>query len=209
MDKQAKEARKMAKDLPLKERIAYIWMYYKWCFIGIAAAVLVIGVTIYQKVTAPTYDLEISYYSTEMISDEVIGKMEEYFAQFAEDTDGDGEKTVKIYNTFMSMAGNDPSAQMAVQTKFMAELTGKTYPVFIIGGDFYDAVGGEAADGALEEMRDMAEVPELKQMFEIPDGSHVYWGTRALYPAEEDKQERIEEYNRTKDMETEIFGERK
>ena len=209
MDKQAKEAKEMAKNLPIKEKISYIWMYYKWWIVGITAAILIIGGTVFEVLTRPTYDLEIAYYSNDVVSEETIAVMEEYFAQFVDDTDGNGEKNVKIYNTYLSLGGEDPTAQVMVQNKFVAELSSKSYSVFILDDTFAQIIQNDSFEGTLNELRDMAEYPELKDKFKIKDGTHVYWGTRTVYPSEADQEKRIVEYNRALQTETAIFGERK
>lgn len=201
MDKQAAEARKLAKELPLNEKISHIWTYYKWWIIGILAGVLIVAGTAYEILTQPKYDLEISYFSDAPVSDDVIASMEDYFAQFAEDTDGNGIVNVKIYNSSMSMAGNDPSYQMAIQSKLVAELASKSYPVYIFDDLFAEMVNQDSFKDSFDELVDMSEIPELKSAFGINDDSHLYWATRTVFPAEEDDEDRINQYNTIKSIE--------
>lgn len=208
MDRETREARQMAKNLPFKAKMAHIWTYYKWWILGTIAAVLLIGGTIYEVVTRPSYDLEIGYYSEKYVSDETLQAMESYFSQFVEDIDGDGQKTVKIYSVSASMAGESAEAQMAIQTKFMAELSAGSYPVFFFDETFYQMLQQDSYQGTMESFRDMAENPEMRQAFEIEDGTHVYWATRSLYQSEEDKEEKCAAHDLAVRMELSAFGKR-
>lgn len=208
MDKQAREAKEMAKNLPWKDKIAHIWTYYKWWIIGVTAAVFLIGGTIYEVVTRPTYDLEIGYYSDKFVSEETVAAMEEYFAQFVEDIDGNGQQTVKIYAVSASMMGGSAEGQMAIQSKFMAELSAGSYPVFFFDDMFYETMHQDSYDGTMESFRDMAENAEMKEKFQIPDGSHVYWATRALYQNEAKKEEKAAVHDHAFRTEEKIFGPR-
>ena len=114
MDKQAREARDMVKNMPLKEKIAHIWLYDKWWIIGITVVLLLIFGTVYEVMTRPTYDLEIGFYSEKYFSDETLAAMEEAIAPYVSDTDGDGEKTVKIYNVSLSAMGGQNSGEAAM-----------------------------------------------------------------------------------------------
>ena len=208
MDNQTREARQMAKNLPLKDKIAHIWTYYKWWIIGVTVGVVLIAGTAYEIATRPTYDLEIGYYSDKYVSDETIAAMEAYFAQFVEDMDQDGQQTVKIYAVSASMMGGSGEGQMAIQSKFMAELSSGAYPVFFFDDTFFEMMKQDAYDGTMEFYRDMADIPELKEKFQIQDGSHVYWATRELYQNEAKKEEKIAVHEHAVRTEQAIFGER-
>lgn len=206
MDKQAREAKKMAKDLPLKEKISYIWMYYKWWIIGILAVVIAVGGTAHEIITRPKYDVEIAFYTDKPISDETITSMEEYFSQFVDDVDNDGQKSVKIYNSSLSIAGNDASMKMAMQTKFTAELAAKSYPVYLFDETFAEIIKQDSYKDSFDELIDISSYDELKERFGIKDGEHIYWGARALFQTEENDQKRQTEYAMVKSIENGAFG---
>lgn len=207
MDKQAKEAKQMAKNLPLKEKIGYIWLYYKWWIISVIALVLVIGGTVHEMVTRPKYDLEIAYYTEKSVPEETIVKLEEYFAQFVEDFDGDGNKAVRIYLTSMALGGENPEAQMALQMKFTAELSAGTYPVILSDEYFNEVLLQESYVGVGDKERAFTEVEALAEISGAEEGNNVYWRTRALYENEKKKEERVIQYQNSSKTEKAIFGE--
>ena len=206
MDREAREARQMAKNLPFKAKMAHIWTYYKWWILGTVAAVLLIGGTIYEVLTRPSYDLEIGYYSEKYVSDETIQAMESYFSQYVEDIDGDGQKTVKIYSVSSSMAGESAEAQMAIQTKLMAELSAGSYPVFFFDETFCQMLQQDSYEGTMESFRDMAENPEMCEAFGLEEGTHVYWATRSLYQNETNKEDKQAEHDLAVSIEQSAFG---
>ena len=50
MDRDAREAKAMTKELPVKDRMANFWYYKKWWIIGIAAALIVVAITVFEIV---------------------------------------------------------------------------------------------------------------------------------------------------------------
>ncbi len=208
MDKQTREARAMVKDMPLKEKIAHIWLYDKWWIIGITIVLLLIFGTVYEVMTRPTYDLEIGFYSEKYFSDETLAAMEEAIAPYVSDTDGDGEKTVKIYNVSLSAMGGQNSGEgaMAIQTKFMAELSTGAYPVFFFDDYFYEMMEGESYRDTMDSLRSLRTLPQFDAILSQNGDAAVYWGTRALYENEKSKEERVAEYERTTKLEQAIFG---
>ena len=48
MDRDAREAKAMTKELPVKDRMANFWYYKKWWIIGIAAALIVVAITVFE-----------------------------------------------------------------------------------------------------------------------------------------------------------------
>ncbi len=206
MDKQAKEARKMAKDLPFKEKVSYIWMYYKWWIIGVLAVAIAISGTAHEIISRPIYDVEIAYYTDKPVSDDTIASMEEYFSQFIDDVDGDGQKSVKIYNSSLSIAGDDATMKMTIQSKFVAELASKAYPVYLFDDTFAEIIKQDTYKDSFDELIDISTYDELKQRFGIKDGEHVYWAARTLYQAEENDQKRQAEYAMIKAAEKNAFN---
>lgn len=198
----------MVKNMPLKEKIAHIWLYDKWWIISITVVLLLIFGTVYEVMTRPTYDLEIGFYSEKYFSDETIAAMEEAIAPYVSDADGDGEKTVKIYNVSLSAMGgqNSGEAAMAIQTKFMAELSTGAYPVFFFDDYFYEMMEGENYRDTMESMRSLRDLPQFDAILSQNGDAAVYWGTRALYESEKDKKERVLEHERAAALEQAVFG---
>lgn len=208
MDRQAREARQMAKELPFREKVAHIWMYYKnWIIGGIIAAIL-IGTTAYQMATRPSYDLELSFYAEKMLSEESVAKLEQYIAGFMEDVDGDGEVTVKIYTNFASILGGGAEGTYAIQTKLMSELAAGEYPVYLFDETYSEQMNQGMYEGCMESMRNVSEAPQLHALLKLPEGTNIYWGTRSLYESEQEKEEKILTHDRAIAVEEAIFGEK-
>ena len=208
MDKQAREARKMAKELPLREKISYIWMYYKEWIIGILFVVIALGTTVYQIATRETYDMEIGYYAEKMITKDTLAALEEYLANYVEDINGDGVSTVKVHPNIASVIGGGQDAMETVQNKLLSELTAAQYPVFFFGDFFYDIVQVGAFEGCMESLRNIEESEDLKNIINPPEGTMIYWGTRTLYDAEMDKPEKVFIHQKAVETEEAILGER-
>ena len=206
MDKQAREARKMAKDLPFSKKVAYIWEYYKYWILGGLFLILAIGGTVYTIATRPTYDMTVGYYSEQPMSQETVAELEAFLEGYVEDYDGNGEVKVRVNLTSLATLGNTPDVDYALQQKLFAELASGTYPIILVDGMYYDLVAEGSFADAMESLRDMSQSP-LADL--LPEGIvQPFWCTRAIYGPEEKKEERILEHQRAIDMEVAIFGER-
>ena len=206
MDKQAKEAKAMAKELPLQQKIDHIWTYYKWRFIIGISIVLMIIFSIYQAVTKPSYDLEVVIYSDTFVSDEAVENLEKYISQFVEDVDGDGEKTVDVI--YMSTVGMDSNVeyQSGIQMKFIAELSSDMYYPYIIEGKFYELANMEGYVDAFEGFTPVPENEELSKIIDPAQNGDFYWTTRALYDRFKEKEDVVTKYNAAKELRSRVFG---
>ncbi len=212
MDKQSKEAKEMAKNLPLKDKLLYIWEYYKSWIIGIPIALILIGSTIYEIATRPTYDMEISLFSECYFSDEMIIEMENYISQFVDDVDGNGIKNVKIYptngpvnKTGDLLVDSNKEAAVAIQTKFAAEITASSYPVYLLDDFFNNILDTPSYDGAFEKSVNINKSEELMNIVNPAQGKNIYWCTRALYEKEKDDEKRLAEYELAQKVQQSIF----
>ncbi len=202
MDAQKREAKELAKHLPLKKKIEHIWLYYKWWIIGAVIVAMLIAHTIYTVVTRLSYDMEMALYTQEYVSETKIAALEEYFSAFVPDVDGDGEKTVAVHAISVGLIGEE-EGYAAVRTKISMELLTGAYPVFLVDDEFYEFLQLEGYQGAIESFREMNVLPEVCEILGIPDGKNLYWGTAIPYN---------DDANATHDMavevEKQLFGER-
>lgn len=191
MDKQAKEARQMAKKLPFKQKIQHFWYYYKWYVIVITAVVLLASLTIYQFLHIKHYDLDITCFTENTISDETLAAMEAYFSQFVEDVNGDGVKDVKIYPTVMRTdAGNVDAA--ALQQKFIVEVSAGTGMAYLFDESYFQVLQADAYVGVAEAAVRLTDDQALAQQFGLPQNTPpLYWITKTVYQTEADKEERV------------------
>ncbi|MDD6283801.1 MAG: hypothetical protein PUB05_00325 [Firmicutes bacterium] len=125
----------MKQKLPLKEKIANIWYYYKLhIFIGsIIALALIIGCTQCAMRVEPDYKIVLSL--SKQAPDTVIDAMSDYFEQFGEDINGDGQVKVDIVD---ACVGYTQDAQAAQSTKLMAEMQYGQTMLFITDDSYYD-----------------------------------------------------------------------
>lgn len=205
MDKQTKEAREMVKNMPIGERLAHFWYYHKVHIIVAIIVAVVIGTSVYQTLTREKYDLEISYYGTLPLGEAETARLEEYFEEYIEDTDGNGEKNVKICST---VVGLNPESGNAVtfDQKLIAELTAAVYPAYIFDEGFLQKAGPELEGSVMECAIDLRSNTKLDEMLNLGEES-VYWCTRMLYERESDKEKSVKAYNNAKIAENAIRGE--
>lgn len=208
MDQQEKNAKEMVKNFSWKEKIQYIWTYYKWWIILVVFCLIAGGSIIYENANRPSYDLEISFYAHQKVDEETIGAMETYFSQFVEDLDQDGQKTVKIYFTKFPDSNETPEDYAAVQGRFMAETTGGYYPVYFFDQVLYDMMQNETFGGIVESYRDSTQIEPLKGYIEQNPDQKFYWSTRALYASEKTDEDAIKCHDHAVAVETAVYGSR-
>jgi len=130
---QSKVEKKKLKDMTFKEKIDYIWTYYKIQIIIIAVVLIFLGSIINGILNPPipsyagvaTYEL--------FLGDDFDAEFERIMTeQLIEDP-----KLEKIYvHSFLS--GDDPTAQMAMAQKLMALLTTRELDLFIAENEVFE-----------------------------------------------------------------------
>ena len=196
MDKQAKEAKEMVKNLPFKDKVKHFWYYYKIHTIAAAFILLLVGITIYQSVTQEKYDLEISYYGNELISEEQEKEIEEKLAQYVEDVDGDGQKKVHlIVNSIL----DEGEYAMYANTKFTAEVSAAAYSAYILDESKYKLITDDGTDGNSGEddmisAFDMRESEKCKEIFKLGDNPMYFCMIKPRNP-EKAKKTELDSYN--------------
>lgn len=109
----------------------YFWMYYKWHTIAAVFIILAITVTIYQKVTAPRYDLTLTYAGGYAFTEETQSSLTKELTPLIDDVNKDGEKL--LYFSVLSLAdSNDPQYEMAMQTKLQLALSADEAYIYIL-----------------------------------------------------------------------------
>ena len=146
MDRDAREAKAMTKELPVKDRMANFWYYKKWWIIGIAVALIVVAITVFEIVNTPQYDLYVGYYSETAVSDETVNRIKETMLDFANDVNDDGVVTISL--TPMIASREEESDEfVAVQTRLMSELDSGDNMIFIVDKPYRDyLMSGNNAD---------------------------------------------------------------
>lgn len=205
MDKQTKDARQMVKNMPMREKLAHFWYYHKAHTIVAVIVALVIGTIVYQTLTREKYDLEISYYGTLPLGEAETVKIEEYLEEYIEDTDGNGEKNVKIYSTAVGLNPENGNT-VNFDQKLIAELTAAVYPAYIFDEGFLQKAGPDLEGSVMECAINLRANPKLDEMLNLGE-EPVYWCTRMLYERESGKEKSVKAYNNAKIAEKAIKGE--
>lgn len=205
MDKQTKEARQIAKKLPLNKKAEYIWDYYKWWIIIPIICVVFFVITVVQISSIPKGDIDVVYYTNYYVSDEAVQEVSKYLSQYVEDIDGDGEKKVNIVLESVPSGNHNMEFQSAYLMKFIAQLTAAEYPLYLLQGDMYETSKDENAISSFEEYIPVSENQELSEMLSFSEANQVYWVRRKLYPKEKEKQEAVKVYEMVKEIENKLF----
>ena len=187
MDKQTKEAREMAKQLPFKEKISHFWEYHKLHVFFAVVALILVGTTVIQVSNREKYDLEIAYYGGMYFTEEQAVKLEEYIEQYIDDIDGNGEINVNV-NVVTAEAPGMTGAQLteyqaAVGQKFSAEIAARMYDAYIFDEAYFEYAGPDSDYGIIESSFDMSQIQEMQELLRVGDVP-LYWCTCSLRPSE-------------------------
>ncbi len=188
MDKQAREAREAVKNMSFLDRVKHFWYYNKVKSFVVIAVIAVVSYTIYQLVTAEKYDLEVAYYGERGFTEEQIESFEQYLSENIEDINGDGEKNVKFTVVTYTQQQTLNEYGMAINQKFITELSAGTAFACIVSPDFYGALDSEIweeiADSVLE-LKDSKVYGEI-----LGETEDERWITKSLYDNEQGKEEK-------------------
>lgn len=183
MDKQAREAREMTKQLKGKERLANFWYYYKWWVVAGIFILLIAAITIYEAVTTVDYDLYVSCYTEKGLSEESASRLEEELKKYTSDINGDGEVLVSVSNLAAVKSETDTEYAI-VQTRLSSELAAGDVEMFIMDETYLDSMRNETNSDTVEAVIDLNDVPGFKDdVGYIQD--NLYLVLKALYEREE------------------------
>ncbi len=134
---------------------SYFWMYYKWHTIATAFIVLCIGVTVRQCVTAPKYDLTVTYAGGYALGEETENKFTEILTEYTEDINKNGESLPYFQPLVISDNQEDAQYSYAMQTKLMLEFQNDNSFLFILDKSMADAmINGDAYSGVFAPVSD-------------------------------------------------------
>ena len=187
MDKQAREAREAVKSMSFLDRLKHFWYYNKLKVIVITTLIAVVSYTIFQLVTAEKYDLEVAYYGERGFTEEQIESFKQYLSENIEDINGDGKKNVQFTVVTYTQQQTINEYGMAINQKFMMELSAGTAYAYIVSPDFYGALNSESweeiADSVLE-LKDSKAYGEI-----LGETEDERWITKSVYEKEQGKEE--------------------
>lgn len=115
----------------------YFWMYYKVYVIIALFVIIAAAVTIHQIVTAPKYDLTITYAGnsafTQEMSDEVISTL----TPMCTDVDGNKEKSINF--TQINFNTGDATYNASMSSKLMLSLSEQDVYIYFLQAEVADA----------------------------------------------------------------------
>lgn len=121
----------------IKGKWENFWFHYKLPTVIVSFLVIVSAILVFQLVTKEKYDYTVTVVTQKAISPTAFGLMEAQLLPFAQDLDGNGEKSVLINNVALQTSvGNDPYA--GVQ-KLMTIIGAGDYMLFAVESDIYEA----------------------------------------------------------------------
>lgn len=141
-----------------KEWWSYFWMYYKWHTLASLFVILCVAVTIQQCVTAPKYDLTVTYTGSSGYTDEIQERIMEIIRQYTDDVDGNGEQSVFFQQLIISDNQSDAQYNYAMQTKLTLEFQNDCSFVFLMDSDMVNQlIGSQSLEGAFIPVNEWAQ----------------------------------------------------
>ncbi len=192
-----------------KEWWSYFWEYYKIHTISAIAALLLVGMTVYQCETQTKYDLSISYIGTTPISEESEEKLKEQIAPSIDEITGNKNIDIFLMTYGIDMGSTDNTSAeyaYALNVKFMAELQSGTTDIYIMSKSnaeknsgytdcFIDITTLSGSDDVVRDETGKAVAVSLKDSRILKnsgiDSSDMYLMVRDLFEKNKDSKEYI------------------
>lgn len=187
MDKQAREAREAVKSMSFLDRLKHFWYYNKLKVIVIITLIAVVSYTIFQLVTAEKYDLEVAYYGERGFTEEQIESFKQYLGENIEDINGDGKKNVQFTVVTYTQQQTINEYGMAINQKFMMELSAGTAYAYIVSPDFYGALNSESWEGIADSVLELKDSKAYGEI--LGETEDERWITKSVYEKEQGKEE--------------------
>lgn len=139
-------------------RLGNWWHYHKWLVL-LAAALLVIGITLFAGWLGQTRpDLRVGYVAVQAMDQDAAARLQTALEGICEDSNGDGQVLVALEQYIISFNGTvtDANAQMAGMARLSADLRAADGPaIFLLD----DPAGLQRSIGALQYL-DGAQPPD-------------------------------------------------
>lgn len=129
-------------DDSFKEKIHYLWGYYKWAVILGIFLLILAGYSINEFLNRPQIDFHVTVLREEL----QVEEEEELNQQLTEEMDVPNEALVSF----------TPSQEVAAE-RFIAQWTAQEYDVILLDEDQFERYTGE---GTMKEIRSISGVPE-------------------------------------------------
>ena len=121
------------------QKLAHFWDYHKAAIISVAIIIVAVTVICVQCANKVESDLKIVMYDNRIVPDMYVPDIEDYFAQYAEDYNGDGKVAVTVINCTFGTGTSTADYQLSKQNKLQSIIATDTETVLFITGDIgYD-----------------------------------------------------------------------
>lgn len=130
----------------------YFWDYYKVHTIASVVIIIAVVVTIYQVLTAPQYEFNVSYAGEYDIPYENAEVLRLKMSEFVTDSNNDGKDGIKLNQISFVEGREDPQIESAKATRMYLEITDENSILFLVDESKakYFFGDGELEDAFLE-----------------------------------------------------------
>ncbi len=115
----------------------YIWDYYKWHIIAVAAVIILAVITVCQIRSTPRYDVTLTAAGKYIFSDSEISAITEKINLLSEDINGDGEVTSEVYSLLYT---GDETTDTAYSTKLALQLQADDMLLYLMDKERFDEI---------------------------------------------------------------------
>lgn len=196
MDKDRQTAKEQVKNLSFGEKVKHYLCYYKFHIIIAVVVLFLAGLYVYQRATAPRYDLSLSIYTKDYIPVNAEEKAEKVIGNWLmeENTQMDKEEfLVQIGVTSMPEAtGENAERLSAAYTKLDGQLASGSEFAFIFDEETYNTLMSVVDYSSIKFDEYSGEIGEnAKKALGLSTDTKYYYITRILYSSETESSEAI------------------
>ena len=174
MDKQAKEAREMVKNLTFKEKAKHFWYYYGKYTIVAIFVVAFVAFTVVECVMQVDYDLNIAYYSSRWVDKDAVAILADSLEPVIKDISGNEKTDVRISVTEADISGGEYNEMNeAVLTKIPVEMAADEYQLYILDETYLEFFN-RSYEGVVQSTLLLSDIPEISKDLGFAEGEKVY-----------------------------------
>ncbi len=116
-------------------KVANYWEYYKYHTLAAVIIVAVLAVALVQNAVKTKPDLRIAVFTYSPVGYEHIQQMQSYFAEIAQDVNGDGQVVVTVKNLSLDQNTTNLQTIEAAHQMLHAEMAGTNTLLYIVDAD--------------------------------------------------------------------------
>lgn len=189
VDKQAREAKELAKQLKGTEKLKHFWYYYKFHVLALIFLVALISCSLTECANKIKYDLSISCYSSTNIDSTNLSLLTDELEKKANDINENGKVDVGVFVNIANLSIPSEQSQ-TIQMKISAEVAAGDSFGYILDEEYYKMFSDIYA-GSVESVVPISDIPIIKETFDLKEGQKLYWATKTLYEPEKGKPEKV------------------